>query len=118
MLVKEKCLKCGKDFERNQSPAFFKKWKPKFCSHKCFGGFYSGKNGTNYTASITQGNGAWCSKYFEGYLKDQKCCSKSCSEKYLNRFGESGRKISEATKGEKSFQWKGGKVINAGGYIL
>ena len=115
MLVKN-CSTCEKEFK--VFPYVIKKGIGKFCSQHCA---HLGKPTWNKGKKdfITKGNCAWCGNYFEGYLKDQKCCSKSCSVKYLNRFGEIGKKISEsAGKGKDNFHWKGGKVINAGGYVL
>jgi hypothetical protein len=114
MLV-ENCLVCEKKFE--VFPCIIKKGFGKYCSQRCA---HLGKPTWNKGKRdfITKGNCAWCGKHFEGYLKDQKCCSKSCATKYANRFGERGRKISEATSGEKAHQWKGGRVVNKGGYIL
>jgi endogenous inhibitor of DNA gyrase (YacG/DUF329 family) len=85
------CLNCGKEFHVN-----YGSHTGKFCSNKCNGEYYSGKNSPNWNNNIKVSVCPQCKKEFRHSRETeyQLCCSKECQTKYY--------------VGERANVWKGG----------
>ena len=127
------CEQCSQEFTVDHDGK-----RQRFCSRKCFGVFNRGTNHVQRKGVVTSKSCSQCGNVFTvaSWNKDKKYCSVECyaafrrtlvGEKAFNyghKWDEKKKKDhSEAMKargrlGPLAGNWKGGRIIDSGGYIF
>ena len=112
MLVKRKCMNCGKEFDFYECRSHGTKGR--FCSRDCYNEFL--------TKEYIKKNCLWCNQEFviPRWRNNQKFCSQSCSAKYAKKTFPNQRPkcSSRSKKNREERRTSNGKRIGLHRYLM